>query len=125
MTTDELVAETNRLGITLTCNGEKLRVEAPTGALTDELRQALGEHKTEILALLTRSYQAVEALLGRLRTGQTWLLDQHRRWQAGDTDATDDEAFSKAWGWLVGIGSALTGGTRSCRVYPRPRWDLS
>ena len=52
MTTDELVAEANRLGIALTSNGEKLRVEAPTGALTDELRQALGEHKTEILARL-------------------------------------------------------------------------
>ena len=100
MTTDELVAETNRLGITLTSNGEKLRVEAPMGALTDELRHALGEHKTEILARLTLLHQDTEALLDRLRNGQTWLLDQHRRWQSGDTTAVDDAEFSRVWnGW--------------------------
>ena len=100
MTTDELVAETNRLGIALTSNGEKLRVEAPIGALTDELRQALGEHKTEILALLTRSHQDTETLLVRLRAGQVWLLEQHQRWQNDDTNAVDDAEFSRAWaGW--------------------------
>ena len=40
------------------------------------------------------------ALLGRLRKGQHWLLDQHRRWQSGDATAADDAAFSKTWnGW--------------------------
>ena len=38
-----------------------------------------------------------DTLLGRLRTGQEWLLAQHQRWQNGDTTAADDEAFSRAW----------------------------
>ena len=97
MTTDELVAETNRLGITLTSNGEKLRVEDPMGALTDELRHALGEHKTEILARLTLLHQDTEALLDRLRTGQRWLTDQHQRWQNNDANAANDAEFSRVW----------------------------
>ena len=39
-------------------------------------------------------------LLTRLRVGQAWLLDQHNRWQSGDTAAVDDAEFSRvrnAW----------------------------
>lgn len=32
-------------------NGDRLRVDAPEGALTPELRQAIREHKPELLAL--------------------------------------------------------------------------
>ena len=52
MTPTELVREAHRLGITLAPNGDKLRVEAPVGTLSPELRQALFEHKSEILARL-------------------------------------------------------------------------
>src|SRR5262245_17308221 len=38
--------------ITLALNGDNLRVDAPVGALTDEDRQAIRNHKTELLALL-------------------------------------------------------------------------
>ena len=39
-------------------------------------------------------------LLTRLRIGQVWLLDQHSRWQSGDTTAVDDAEFSRVWnGW--------------------------
>ena len=39
-------------------------------------------------------------LAGRLREGYSWLLDQHQRWQSGDTTAADDAEFSRVWnGW--------------------------
>jgi hypothetical protein len=36
-------------------NGDKLRIDAPKGALTEELRTALAESKAEIMALLANS----------------------------------------------------------------------
>ena len=39
-------------------------------------------------------------LIARLRAGQTWLLDHHRRWQASDLTAASDSEFSRVWnGW--------------------------
>ena len=39
-------------------------------------------------------------LLTRLRIGQSWLLDQHQRWQSDDNTAVDDAEFSRVWnGW--------------------------
>ncbi len=40
------------------------------------------------------------AILDRMRKGQSWLSDQHKRWKLGATTAADDANFSKAWnGW--------------------------
>ena len=49
---DALLAEVTRLGIRLMVNGGKLRVEAPAGTLTPELRTALAASKPAILARL-------------------------------------------------------------------------
>ena len=39
-------------------------------------------------------------LLTRLRVGQSWLLDQHSRWQSDDITSADDAEFSRVWnGW--------------------------
>jgi hypothetical protein len=38
--------------IAITLNGDRLKVDAPAGALTDEDRQAIRDHKAELLALL-------------------------------------------------------------------------
>ena len=37
------------------------------------------------------------AILVRMRKGQSWLSDQHKRWKLGDTTAADDANFSKMW----------------------------
>jgi hypothetical protein len=39
-------------GIELTSDGDELRYRAPKGALTPELRQAIGERRPELLALV-------------------------------------------------------------------------
>lgn len=49
---DALLAEVARLGITLSVNGDKLRIEAPTGTVTPELRAQLAAVKPAILARL-------------------------------------------------------------------------
>ncbi len=53
MTTLELLSDLQNLDIHLECVGDKLRVDAPKGALTPELRAILVEQKTALLALLS------------------------------------------------------------------------
>jgi DNA polymerase-1 len=53
MTTLELLSDLQNLDIHLECVGDKLRVDAPKGALTPELRSILLEQKATLLALLS------------------------------------------------------------------------
>lgn len=39
-------------GVRLEVDGERLMVDAPAGAITDEIRTTLGEHKPKLLKLL-------------------------------------------------------------------------
>lgn len=48
MTPQELLAELEQRGVKLTVAGDKLRYDAPAGALTPELKEALRQHKAEI-----------------------------------------------------------------------------
>jgi len=48
----ELLADLKRRGVILEAIGDRLRVDAPAGMLTPELRQALVVHKAELLELL-------------------------------------------------------------------------
>ena len=60
MTPDELLGEVKRLGIRLAPEGnETLRFHAPEGALSPDLRNALIEHKAEIIAALLRPHPCV------------------------------------------------------------------
>src|SRR5215210_4040649 len=87
-------------GITLAANGDRLIIDAPKGALTDELRQVLAAHKLEILALLggeprpTRPCFSCRSARWRRRTperGGGWLCGAchpaperlRREWQGG------------------------------------------
>ena len=48
----ELVRRMAAAGIELWREGDRLRFRAPSGALTAELRAAVGEHRAELLALV-------------------------------------------------------------------------
>ena len=48
----DVLARAFRLGIVLEPSGENLRWRAPQGTLTSDLREAMAEHKREILILL-------------------------------------------------------------------------
>ncbi|MEW5935109.1 MAG: hypothetical protein AB1816_16145 [Bacillota bacterium] len=54
MTPSDLLAELKRRGITLRPEGaDAIRYTAPKGAMTDELRALIREHKAALLALLS------------------------------------------------------------------------
>ncbi|HKH47513.1 MAG TPA: amino acid adenylation domain-containing protein [Thermoanaerobaculia bacterium] len=90
MTTQELLAQCGQLGIRIWTEGPRLRVYAPNGALSPELRQQLGARRTEILGFLTQADRSLEKpampLLARVpRDGalplslaqqRLWLIDQ-------------------------------------------------
>jgi hypothetical protein len=52
VTPDELIATLQAHQILLAVNGDRLRVDAPAGTLTAELRAALAQHKTVLIARL-------------------------------------------------------------------------
>jgi hypothetical protein len=54
MTVDELLRVAWLTGIRLEARGDRLHVVAPTGRVTPDLRSALEEHKSALLARLRR-----------------------------------------------------------------------
>ncbi len=44
-----LLSELTRLDVQLSATSDRLHVQAPAGVLTDELRQAMAEHKADLL----------------------------------------------------------------------------
>ena len=94
----ELLDQLGACGVSVRVDRDELVLrpadKVPSGLLTQVRQQ-----KAELIALLAEPASA-ETLLDRLRKGHSWLLAQHQRWQADDTSAADDEAFSRAWnGW--------------------------
>lgn len=67
MTPGELLRELARRGVKLTAHGDRLRYEAPPGALTLEMLAAMREHKAALVELLTwpPECQQAEALYHR------------------------------------------------------------
>lgn len=55
MTLAELLRELTRRGVKLTVNGDHLRYEAPRGAVTPDLLEAMRQHKPALEALLQPS----------------------------------------------------------------------
>ena len=52
MTARDLLATLGKLGIAATVNGDKLLLDGPNDALTDELIEAVRRHKPEIIRAL-------------------------------------------------------------------------
>ena len=61
MTAVELITELRERGVLIETNGERLRIDAPKGTVTPELREALVLHKAEVLVLLDSSQLAETA----------------------------------------------------------------
>ena len=83
MSATELLTTLRARNCELRAAGERLRVEAPVGALPPELRAALAEHKAELLLELEaeRARAAVEAI----------NVEMRRRWiRAEQLDQSDD-----------------------------------
>jgi hypothetical protein len=53
MTPLDLLAELERRNVKVSLAGDKLRLEAPAGVLTPEIKEALRQHKAALIALLS------------------------------------------------------------------------
>lgn len=95
MSAQEIITSISRLGITLSLNGDRLRVDAPKGVVTNELIRQITDHKSELLAiicgegdidLLTEANNVVapvphptdDNLVKRLKE---WAMDDPVRWK--------------------------------------------
>ena len=58
MTPQMVLAEVEKRGIRLRATGESILYEAPRGALTPELREAIARHKVEIMEMLMQTNSA-------------------------------------------------------------------
>ena len=82
MTVIELLNALRRLDVVVWVDGDRLRVNAPKGALTPELQAALSGRKAEVIALLTtqaapaqqplvRAPRSARLVRSALRAGRT------------------------------------------------------
>ena len=106
MTPEALLSRLAALNVKLTAAGGRLRVEAPAGALTDELRAALAEHKRALLDLLSRPSRGVRRLGGtERRLSSTEPHDPDP--QLAHIPLSLDESPSE---WLAKRGLCIVGG---------------
>ena len=120
MDATEVLDKLSALGITARAAGEKLLLELGSKVPAD-LMAEVKEHKSDIVSHLRREESAErDALLDRLRAGQTWLLDQHHRWQTDDTTAVDDAEFSRIWNswWALDDRLRADHGFQGCIFAP-------
>ena len=54
MTAEDLIQALDAGGARILAVGDKLRIEAPKGVLTEEIRRLLVQYKPEVLALLVK-----------------------------------------------------------------------
>ncbi len=66
MTARALLADLAARDVRLSVAGDRLRVNAPRGVLTTELRRTLSEHKVELLSLLSGRGESPGTLLASL-----------------------------------------------------------
>ena len=95
MTVIELLNELRRLDVVVWVDGDRLRVNAPKGALTPELQAALSGRKAEIIALLTT--QAAPAQQPLVRAPRTQAMPvsfaQSRLWFLHQMDSGAYQIF--------------------------------
>lgn len=101
-----LLSELTRLGVHLFAEQDDLRVQAPAGVLTGDLRQAMIEHKTALLHFATFPYVQTIDGLGTL-TGNR---------QEQDITFVASER-KEAWRYKIGVVSLQDGMERS--YWPR------
>ena len=109
MTAAELLADLRRRGVALAPKGDRLTVDAPKGAVTDELRRSITDHKAELLALL--EVGAATAEVGRIEADLTAKNARLLELCTGDDRAAADRLQAQI--------RAIVGG----EWWPAKRWE--
>jgi len=101
----ELLAQLQGLGVELTADEGRLRVSAARGRLDEDLKHAIGEHKTELLALLAqRRAPGAGPVAGVAHDGPLPLSPfQERLWILQQLEP-DSTTYLMATTWLAPLG---------------------
>jgi hypothetical protein len=92
-----LLSELTRLEVRLVAAAKNVRVQAPAGALSDELRQAMTEHKAALMRYASLPYVVVDGV---------GILTGNRQEQ--DITFVDPERH-EAWRYKIGVMSLCDG----------------
>ena len=87
MTATELLTNLQARGVIVKAAGDRLKLDAPVGALTDEALAELRAHKAEILAALTADHGCPNcggALRLQDRQADAWFCPGCRKWCNGE-----------------------------------------
>ncbi len=103
MSGNRFLRRLRRAGVQLHLEGERLFVEAPTGAITAEMRAELSRHKPELVSALLHESDS-RALPGRnsvvddsLREIASLLATAYRRYRAVRHVSDDQDSASGHW----------------------------
>lgn len=89
MTSLDLLAELRKRNVKISLAGDKLRLEAPAGALTPELKKAIAEHKAGL----------VELLLSNAKEPDEWDPDQALALFTQAYEEANRFYVAGAWAW--------------------------
>lgn len=78
MTPKALLTELERLDIKMSLDGDKLRLEAPVGVLTEELKEQIRQQKPALTALLERQAENEVKEAVRLLRERGWVVIDSR-----------------------------------------------
>jgi hypothetical protein len=146
MTLEELLAELDALGVQLSVQGDRLRVQAVAGVLTDDLRQAIARCKPDLLARLSNpnefnemyelstpawSPTSLNSSNSSQKADGTLMADTTAtvaRWRAGlkhSLQKWDDEQLVALAGWHLVMAFDRGGATAFRRHLPRSLAQLT
>lgn len=97
MTAAELMDKLERLGVKLSISGDKLRLQAPVGVITPELKEAVLKHKPALMALL--SGQPVEVVFWPGVKAKVYRARPSCLEAGGCLRETDCDLFPLTWRW--------------------------
>ena len=115
-----LLTELTRLEVKLSADPDGLKVDAPAGALSEELRQAMMEHKAALLRFARFPYVQTIDGLGML-TGHT--KEQDVSWVAPERQ--DALRYKKRASPLMWVGGKHAQAARIVAAFPIDLWQGS
>ena len=96
MTSKELLRDIAARGVILSANGDRLRIDAPEGVLTTELKAELSRHKRALLARLSVSEDPKNHPTVTPADSREWIEERSAIMEA-DGGLTSEDADCKAF----------------------------
>ena len=97
MSTNTLLTRLRRQSVDVSVHGDKLRLKAPPGTLTDTLKKEVRAHKAELLSVLRSPFEALER---RIHCAADWqdlhavVADAEVAWSRGELSGEEVDALA-------------------------------